>query len=209
MERRIGMTSKARFQGTLAATKIELKKTANDIQPMNNKFITSVPHLHTERLTLSEYRRLDFDAFAAHCADPVSAAHLVLADRQAAWRIFCSQAGLWLIHGAGWWAVEEKATGQLVGTVGAFFREDATVMELGWNTYRAFWGRGFANEAAAAALSHALEIRREPKVRALIASTNESSLRVARRLGLTYEAQTEIYGKAVGVYTREREGSVV
>lgn len=77
-------------------------------------------------------------------------------------------------------------------------------MELGWNTFRAFWGQGFAIEAAAAALNHAFEIRREPKVRALIASANESSLRVAQRLGLAYEAETEIYGKAVGIYTRER-----
>jgi RimJ/RimL family protein N-acetyltransferase len=176
---------------------------------MNSEFITSVPYLHTERLMLREYRREDFDIFAAHLADPVSSAHLGPADRHAAWRIFCSQAGLWLIHGAGWWAVEEKETGQLVGNVGAFFREESTVMELGWNTYRAFWGQGFANEAAAAALNHALEIRREPKVRALIASANESSLRVAKRLGLTYEAETEIYGKAVGIYTRERGGSVV
>ena len=75
-------------------------------------------------------------------------------------------------------------------------------MELGWNTYRAFWGKGFANEAAAAALNHAFEIRREPKVRALIASANESSLRVAMRLGLTCQTETEIFGKAVGVYTR-------
>jgi RimJ/RimL family protein N-acetyltransferase len=171
---------------------------------MNSEFITSVPCFHTERLTLREYRREDFEVFAAHCADPVSAAHLGVADRHAAWRIFCSQAGLWLIHGAGWWAVEERETGRLVGNVGAFFREDSTVMELGWNTYRAFWGRGFANEAAAAALHHALEIRREPKVRALIAAGNESSLRVARRLGLAYEAETGIAGKAVGVYARER-----
>jgi RimJ/RimL family protein N-acetyltransferase len=176
---------------------------------MNGEFITSVPTLHTERLTLREYRREDFDAFATHLADPVSAAHLVPADRQAAWRIFCSQAGLWLIHGAGWWAVEERETGRLVGSVGAFFREDCTVMELGWNTYRAFWGKGFANEAAAAALDYALEIRREPKVRALIAAANVSSLRVARRLGLTYEAETELYGKAIGIHTRERGGSVI
>jgi len=176
---------------------------------MNSAFNTSVPYLHTERLMLREYRREDFDAFAAHLADPVSAAHLVLADRQAAWRIFCAQAGLWLMDGAGWWSVEEKETGRLVGSVGAFFREESTVMELGWNTYRAFWGQGFANEAAAAALHHALEIRREPKVRAVISSANESSLRVARRLGLTYEAQTEIYGKTVGIYTRERGGSLV
>lgn len=172
---------------------------------MNSEFITSVPYLHTERLLLREYRREDFDAFAAHIADPVSAAHLVPADRQAAWRIFCSQAGLWLVDGAGWWAVEEKANGQLVGSVGAFFREESTVMELGWNTYRAFWGRGFANEAAAAALHHALEIRREPKVRALIASANESSLRVSRRLGMSHEGDTAIYGRVVGIHAVESE----
>ena len=175
---------------------------------MKNAFPTSVPYLETERLILREYRRADFDAFAAHCADPVSAAHLGPVDRHAAWRIFCSQAGLWLIDGAGWWAVEEKQTGQLVGSVGAFFREESTVIELGWNTYRACWGRGFANEAAAAALNHAFAIRREPKVRALIAPANASSLRVAMRLGLAYEADTEIHGKAVGMYTREREGPV-
>jgi RimJ/RimL family protein N-acetyltransferase len=112
---------------------------------MNSDFITSVPYPHTERLVLREYRREDFDVFAAHLADPVSSAHLVPADRHAAWRIFCSQAGLWLIHGAGWWAVEEKETGRLVGNVGAFFREESTVMELGWNTYRAFWGHGPLN----------------------------------------------------------------
>jgi RimJ/RimL family protein N-acetyltransferase len=82
-------------------------------------------------------------------------------------------------------------------------------MELGWNTYRAFCGRGYANEAATAALNHAFDSRREPKVRALIAAANESSLRVARRLGLAYEAETEIYGKAVGIYTRERGTSVI
>lgn len=176
---------------------------------MSSEFITSVPYLHTERLILREYRREDFDAFAAHCADPVSSAHVIQADRNAAWRIFCSHAGLWLIDGAGWWAVEEKETGQLVGNVGAFFREDSTAMELGWNTYRAFWGKGFANEAAAAALNHAFEIRSEPKVRALISPANESSLRVAKRLGRTYEAESEIFGKAVDIYTRVRGGSAV
>ena len=171
---------------------------------MTDEFTASVPRLHTERLLLREYRREDFDAFAAHLADPVSAVHLGPADRQAAWRIFCSQAGLWLIHGAGWWTVEEKQTARVVGSVGAFFREESTVMELGWNTYRPFGGNGFANEAAAAALHHAFEIRREPSVRALIAPANASSLRVAERLGLSYEAQTEIHGKAVGVYICER-----
>ena len=80
-------------------------------------------------------------------------------------------------------------------------------MELGWNTYRAFWGEGYANEAAAPGVHHALEIRREPKDRALIAPANEATLRVALRLGMTHEAETEMYGKAVGIYARGRDGA--
>jgi RimJ/RimL family protein N-acetyltransferase len=171
---------------------------------MNHAFTTSVPYLQTERFTLREYRRTDFESFADHLANPESSAHLGSADRQTAWRIFTSHAGLWLVHGAGWWAIEEKQTGQLVGNVGAFFREQSTVMEMGWNTYRAFWGKGIASEAAAAVLSYALEIRREVKVRALIDSGNASSRRVAERLGMAYEMETELNGKAINSYVRER-----
>lgn len=167
-------------------------------------FTTSIPHLETRRLVLREYRAEDFDAFASHLADPESAAYLSLADRQTAWRIFGSHAGLWLLHGAGWWAVEVKKTGQLVGNVGAFFRESSPVMELGWNTYRPFWGNGFASEAAAVALSHALEVRGEPKVQAYIAPGNQPSIRVAERLGLNFESVTELHGNAMGSYSRVR-----
>jgi RimJ/RimL family protein N-acetyltransferase len=170
---------------------------------MNNLFTTSVPHLQTERFTLREYRRADFDLFADHLANPESSAHLGTADRQTAWRIFTSHAGLWLVDGAGWWAIEDKQTGQLVGNVGAFFREQSTVMEMGWNTYRQFWGKGIANEAAAAVLNYVLEVRREQKVRALISSGNESSRRVAERLGMAYEMETELGGKAISSYMRE------
>lgn len=172
-----------------------------DVQHM---FTAWVPHLETPRLLLREYRLADFDAFAEHLADPESAAYLSPADRATAWRIFSSHAGLWPLHGAGWWAVEVRQTGQLVGNVGVFFRESSSVMEIGWNTYRAFWRQGFASEAAAMALDHALRVRGERKVRALIAPGNTSSVRIAERLGLVYESETELYGKAMRCYARER-----
>jgi len=171
---------------------------------MSHVFTASVPLLQTERLMLREYRRADFDLFADHLGHPESSAHLGSSDRQAAWRIFTSHAGLWLVHGAGWWAIEDKQTGQLVGSVGAFFREQSTVMEMGWNTYRAFWGKGIANEAASAVLKYVFEVRGELKVRALVSAGNESSRRVAERLGMTYEMETELNGKAISSYARER-----
>jgi len=170
---------------------------------MNDALTISVPRLHTDRLTLREYRVEDFELFADHLSNAESSAYLGSADRQTAWRIFNSHAGMWLLNGAGWWSIEDRQTGQLVGSAGAFFRCESTVMEMGWNTYRAFWGKGIANEAAAAVLNYAFEVRREPKVRALIASGNESSRRVAERLGMTYEMKTELNGREINSYMRE------
>lgn len=171
---------------------------------MNHALTISVPRLQTDRLTLREYRVEDFELFAEHLSNAESSAYLGSADRQTAWRIFNSHAGFWLLNQAGWWSIEDRQTGQLLGNVGAFFRYESTVMEMGWNTYRAFWGKGIANEAAAAVLKYAFEVRREPKVRALITSGNESSRRVAERLGMTYEEKTDLNGKEVNSYARER-----
>jgi RimJ/RimL family protein N-acetyltransferase len=165
----------------------------------------SIPRLRTQRLTLREPRAEDFDAFAAHLGDPETTAFIGSADRQTAWRIFGCQAGLWLLHGTGWWIVEQRETGQVVGNVGAFFREGFEGIEIGWNTYRAFWGQGFASEAAAEAVRYALEVRGDARVKAFIDPRNAPSIRVALRLGLRYESEAELYGKPVGRYTRERE----
>lgn len=170
---------------------------------MNDALTISVPRLYTDRLMLREYRADDFELFADHLSNAESSAHLGSADRQTAWRIFNSHAGLWLLNRAGWWSIEDRQTSQLVGSVGAFFRLDSPVMEMGWNTYRAFWGKGIANEAAAAVLAYAFEVRREPKVRALIDAGNASSRRVAQRLGMTYEMKTALNGKEIDSYVLE------
>ncbi len=164
----------------------------------------SIPRLETRRLKLREYRMEDFDAFAAHLADPESTAFIGAADRRNAWRIFGCQMGLWVLQGAGWWGVEVRETGQLVGSVGAFFREGWPEIEIGWNTFRAFQGHGFAREAAGEAVRYALEVRREACVTALIESRNTASLGVASRLGMRHDADVELHGKPLGRYVRGR-----
>jgi RimJ/RimL family protein N-acetyltransferase len=161
----------------------------------------SVPRLETPRLRLREFKMADFDAFAAHLADPVSTSFVTKADRRDAWRIFGCVTGMWLLQGAGWWALEARATGEVVGNVGAFYREGWPEMELGWNVYRAFWKRGYASEAAAEVVRYALEVRKERRVIALIDPANAPSVRVADRLGMRHEADVELFGKTVGRYS--------
>jgi len=158
----------------------------------------SIPRLRTERLTLREYRPNDFEAYATHLDETG------FADRRNAWRIFGCQTGYWLLQGTGWWAVELRETGEMVGTVGAFFRDTWPEIELGWNTYSAFRGRGFAREAATAALRYAFDVRGDLRVTALIRPSNEASLRVASRLGLGHEADLDLWGEPVGRYARAR-----
>jgi RimJ/RimL family protein N-acetyltransferase len=146
----------------------------------------------------------DFNAFAAHLADEESMAILGVSDRRTAWRIFAANTGGWLLQGAGWWAIERRDSGALVGTVGAFFREGWPEIELGWNTFRSFWGQGIAREAATEVLRHVFEERGERRVTALIASGNARSLRVGAHLGMTYESQVDLFGTPVGRYVKAR-----
>jgi RimJ/RimL family protein N-acetyltransferase len=162
----------------------------------------SVPHLRTPRLTLREYRVSDFDAFAANLADPVAAAYIGNHDRRSAWRVFGCNTGEWILRGAGWWAVELRESGALVGNVGAFFRETWPEIEIGWNVFRPYWRQGIAAEAAGEILRYVFEVRRERRATALIDPMNAPSLRVAARLGMTYESDADFYGKPIGRHVK-------
>src|SRR5262245_50937526 len=92
-----------------------------------------VPHVSTARLLLREYRAQEFDAFAEDLFDPEATRFMSpVADRRTAWRNFAASQGVWLLHSAGWWAVELRETAEVVATVGAFFRETSAELEVGW-----------------------------------------------------------------------------
>jgi RimJ/RimL family protein N-acetyltransferase len=95
--------------------------------------------------------------------------------------------GLALV-GVGKWAVEEVATGDFVGTVGlgfALFDAPFTpAVEMGWRLARPYWGRGFATEAANAAVEYGF---RELELREIVAFTsvgNAASRGVMERIGM-------------------------
>jgi RimJ/RimL family protein N-acetyltransferase len=162
-----------------------------------------VPRLRTSRLTLREYRPEDFDAFAAFLADPVAMEFLHgVEDRRNAWRIFAAGTGAWMLQGAGWWSVELRDSGTLVGTVGAFFRESWPELEIGWNILRPYWGRGIATEAAAEVIRYAFEVRRERSVVAIINPRNAPSLRVAERLAMSHDGDVELFGHLARRYVK-------
>jgi RimJ/RimL family protein N-acetyltransferase len=165
----------------------------------------TIPRISTPRLLLREFRMADFEAFAANLADPEVAKYISSTnDKRTAWRHFAAASGQWVLQGRGWWAVELNETKEVVGSIGAFIRETAPDLELGWSIYRRFWGKGIATEGAKAALDVALKAQDCPKrVVAHIDATNPPSLKVAEKLGMKFEAEVDFYGERIGRYLLE------
>lgn len=176
--------------------------------PTSKHDLTSevVPRVTTARLELRSFRTTDLDALAICLADEEASEFVGgVSDRRAAWRTLATGVGLWVLTGGGWWGVEMRETGELVGTMGAFFRETAPdVIELGWTTFRAHWGKGIASEAAQAAMAYAFEAHPVPRVIAHIDGRNAASVRVSQKLGMQYQGEVAFYDDRTGLYTRER-----
>lgn len=158
--------------------------------------------LETERLTLRMFRDEDLDSYAKICGDPEVMRYLggKPLNRGEAWRQIAFFVGHWHLRGYSHWAVEEKASGDVVGRIGFLNPEGWPGFEIGWTLGRASWGKGYATEGARRALQYAFtELDREHVI-SLIHPDNQASIKVAERLGEKLEGRTELFDHEVLVY---------
>lgn len=92
--------------------------------------------------------------------------------------------------GYGWTAAEIVETGQCIGFVGISPAEIEPIVppgstEIGWRLAPEFWGHGFVTEAASALLDHAFGPLGMEEIISFAVATNERSISVMRRLGMT------------------------
>lgn len=148
-----------------------------------------VPVLETARLVLRAHRPTDLTDCAAMWGDPYVVRFIGRdpSSRQQTWARMLTYAGLWATLGFGYWAVEEKASGRLVGEVGfAEFRRDLRpsiegMPEAGWVFVTAVHGQGYATEAVRAAI--AWGDQRFTRTVCIISPDHRASIRVAEKCG--------------------------
>jgi RimJ/RimL family protein N-acetyltransferase len=175
---------------------------------LNQETFKSVPQLETERLLLRPFRDADIDAYAAMCADPEVMRYVGdrgVLSRDDAWRQMAMLVGHWHLRGFGMWAVEERANEKFIGRVGLHFPEGWPDREIGWALARPYWGKGYALEAATAALAHAFGALQWQRAISLIDPANRPSIRLAERLGERFEKMVEIRGHRVCLYSIKRD----
>jgi RimJ/RimL family protein N-acetyltransferase len=149
------------------------------------------PRIETERLVLRPWRKEDFRPYHAILTHPEVHKHFGPSPMSAeeAWRRLTSFVGGWQFLGFGMWAVEERASGRLIGIVGLFnawralepeFGEEP---EMGWIFAHDVHGRGMAGEACRAVVQWAESNLDPTPIWAIIAPANEPSLGLAAKLG--------------------------
>ena len=119
--------------------------------------IGNAPVLETERLILRAPAAEDFAAFCDYMADPVTAFVGGPAGPEVAWRMWSVIAGAWTVNGFSMFSVIERSSGQWLGRVGPRAPFGWPGPEVGWGVVSSAQGRGYAVEAAAAAIDWAFD----------------------------------------------------
>ena len=140
--------------------------------------------IETDRLILRLPQASDFEGYAELYGDGEAARHIGGAlPRAAAWRKFLQMPGAWAIQGFAMFSVVDKASGEWLGQLGPWQPEGWPGTEVGWSLRRAAWGRGYATEAAVAAIDWTFDTLGWDEVIHCIDPENLASRRLAERLG--------------------------
>jgi RimJ/RimL family protein N-acetyltransferase len=121
--------------------------------------------------------------------------------------------GQWERHGIGLFSVLRKEDERFVGRIGYLLwdaerwvnavqekLEGELELEIGWTVLGRLQGRGYATEAAIACRDHAFAELGRDRVISLIAPENVASIRVAEKIGESYERDVELPRMRVGLY---------
>jgi RimJ/RimL family protein N-acetyltransferase len=109
----------------------------------------------------------------------------------------------WQERGYGLWAVESQSSGQLLGRCGLQYVTELDGAEVDFILGKAFWGRGFATEAARASLQFGFELGLE-RVVGIAHVQNKASQRVLEKVGMTLVEQRQFWGIGCYLYAIER-----
>jgi RimJ/RimL family protein N-acetyltransferase len=149
--------------------------------------------IRTDRLVMRRWRDTDRDGYAALNADPEVMRYFpATLDRATSNASIDRIEDLFDRQGFGLWALEVATTGEFIGFTGLNPMPDgvpgAGGMEVGWRLARRAWHKGFATEAALAAVDVAFAGAGLAELWSMTAVLNRPSQAVMLRIGMTPHA---------------------
>lgn len=161
-----------------------------------------VPVLTTERLVLRGHRIEDFADSLALWSDADVTRYIggKPLGAEDVWSRLMRHMGHWAMQGFGYWVIEEKDTGRVIGEAG-FLNANRDMdppfegaPEIGWALAPDAHGKGLATEAVKAIMAWGEETFGPVRTVCLISPENAPSFRVAEKAGYREYARTTYKG---------------
>jgi RimJ/RimL family protein N-acetyltransferase len=149
-----------------------------------------VKELRTDRLLLRGWKPEDNEPFAALNADPEVMKYFPeTLSRTESDALIARCHAHFEQYGFSFWAVEVPSVAPFIGFVGLgvprFEAHFTPCVEIGWRVAAKYWNRGYATEAARAALAFGYETLGFDEIVAFTVPANRPSRRVMEKLGMT------------------------
>lgn len=154
--------------------------------------------LYTERMILRPWRDEDYAPFYAMSSDPQVYEYLPRFQDKEACDAFVNRLREdFSRRGWGFWALEHKENGVFMGTAGMHepgpeFGVGRPCVEIGWRLAPAFWGKGFAAEAAREVMRFAFNELQLDELVSFTAVGNKRSYGLMERLGMEREKEFDL-----------------
>jgi RimJ/RimL family protein N-acetyltransferase len=158
-------------------------------------------YLETHRLIIRSWKDSDLEPYARIVSDldvmkfiadgntqtPAQARHFIETMRAR------EQDRGWIL-----WAVELKATAELMGCCGFGVLDEQ--LDFGWRYAKKFWRQGFGTEAAQAVLRYGIETYGFQQIRAVAYTANRASIRIMEKAGMRLERVDSRHNREVAYY---------
>lgn len=147
-----------------------------------------VPQLETERLILRNWSLKDAQDLYEYAKDPDVGPNAGWQPHRSVYDSSFIIRNIFKSNST--WAIEEKSTGKVVGSIGLdkdMYREGINSREMGYSLAKRCWGQGYMPEAAGRIIEYAFEDLKLDILMIKTATTNFRSQRVIEKKNFTYE----------------------
>jgi len=156
--------------------------------------------IETKRLRLRPLAPEDRDALFVIYADPEVSRYLLAQPRSIEEFRQPFQKMVELSSTLGMWVVISKADNHMIGRCGFYPFSEERTPELAYLLSRAYWGAGFATEAARSCLEYAFSEQGWAEVVAMVRPENRASARVLAKVGMKRLRTIRVRGNTMELY---------